>query len=870
MLQAHGLVVFSFVLLGISVPTKYIFAQSSQTKQSLSQLPSALYLSDFKNKNDAMSTWERYKSHVPILYLFQPFTINAPSSGNVSLIAMINKVDIPPRAANQILLDTCEAIQQNGHACSQFQLNMGTFEKRPTQSIDLNASQHGNSRTSDLTSLNLAIPRQSTQSNTNQRALSKEEVPLSTEDNINNNEFKDSTISKAAMKAAYDLVKNRYESAIYRAQIDGADSIDMQINDGLALTKDALSTAAERAFEKFLQENYRNNNFEGQSYDGLRGYFIKSFKQAATTSIKSVGKSFVRDLTSDGGFRSLSIRSEILSDIDENLATALIDTGLTAAKNSQYAFLRNLEVSYKIREGLKPEYSVLTLQPLGSWRENKHNVFAQAAISREGKRNNVSAGLAYRYMPPSEEYVVGANAFLDYQHPFGHQRASVGLDYQTSLWGASTNYYKGLTKWRDSNTGFEERSLDGQDIELIGRMPFLPALQVSGRAYRWQSFEQDDIKGQEVQVEYSPVPAFTIEALINDENGRNTEFGMGVRYNYVFGAPDEYLYDWNEQFRQKSASEYIFKKVRRDNKIRVEERIDAEYANANLVAPGLLATSPVNGATGQSVGVNVSFTFDQDVQAGAGNIVFTDLTDGSDDFTIPVGDARVSIVNDTVTIDLSAQLLDFSTNYEVTFASGVFQDLSGNSAASLNVGDLNFQTVVDPTAGFPAVTVSMAPGTTSGSHENAQDPGTWRTIIDVGAAPDGVIFESGATGQGIAASFSGVNLVFGAGDGSSAATNGDTIFGTYPIASIPQGRHHFVFVADPDAAAEIGVYIDGIRVITETIVGGMQGGEWAGTNGAGYGLVNSAIRVGVDTSNISGATLISNLNFFTNTVPADF
>ena len=298
-------------------------------------------------------------------------------------------------------------------------------------------------------------------------------------------------------------------------------------------------------------------------------------------------------------------------------------------------------------------------------------------------------------------------------------------------------------------------------------------------------------------------------------------------------------------------------------------------ATANVFVdqpPTLASSTPVDDATGESVGVDVTLTFNENVQAGTGNIVFTDTDDGSGDFTIAVGDARVGIVGAIVTIDLSAQLLDFDTNYEVTAVAGVFEDTGVLNLphAGLVSGDVNWQTVVDPTAGFPAPTVSMAPSSTSGSHENAQDIGTWQTTIDIGASPDGVIFESGATGQGIAASFGGGNLVFAAGDGSSVATGTDSIFGMYPIASIPQGLHHFVFVADPDAPAEIGMYIDGIRVITESIAGGMQGGEWAGTNGAGYGLVNSSIRLGVDSSALSGATLTNNLSFYTNVAPADF
>lgn len=309
------------------------------------------------------------------------------------------------------------------------------------------------------------------------------------------------------------------------------------------------------------------------------------------------------------------------------------------------------------------------------------------------------------------------------------------------------------------------------------------------------------------------------------------------------------------------------------------QNADTDFTAVNPATPAVLidqpptlaSSTPVDNATGESVGVDVTLTFNENVQAGVGNIVFTDTDDGSGDFTIPVGDARVGIAGAVVTIDLSAQLLEFNTNYEITMAAGVFEDTGVLNLpfAGLASGDLNWQTVVDPTAGFPAATVTMAPGTTAGSHENAQDIGSWQTTIDLGATPDGIIFESGATGQGIAAAFDGVNLVFAAGDGATTVTNADGIFGSFPIASIGQGLHHFVFVADPDAAAEIGVYIDGIRVITETIPGGMQSGEWAGTNGSGYG-VNNTVRAGVDTSNLTGATLTNNLTFYTNTAPASF
>ncbi len=863
----YHIIVIAWVALCLSVGPAFHAHARLQEKapqiKTLPELPSALYLNDFQTEQDAIEAWQTYQFQVPVLHLFHPVSQIHPENGRIQLIAMIEKTGIPKQAADQILQDTCAGLRAAGHMCTTVALEMRRAVPNDPETssfkdpVDTPADADIKTDLPPLQSNGPSLPPSNPKPTPENNAIGqapKLEAEL--------------TVSQAAIKAAYEVVKSRYEAVLAQAQITDEAHAGLIQKEGAQLTQNALRAAADQAFDRFLSEYHQKDIFEGQTYEGVRGQFLKAFEHAALKSMSAIGKTFVQDLTADDRFKTLSIKSELLNSIDEHFANAMIESGLTLAHNSQYAFLRHLEVSYKIREGFKPEVSLVTIQPIFSSPALKHNVFVQGAFSRQDSRNNLSAGIAYRYMPTNEDYVIGANAFLDYQHPYGHQRASLGLDYQRSLWGVSANYYKGLSQWRDARPGFEERPLDGHDIEIVGRMPFLPGLQVAGRTYRWQSFEQKDISGHDMKIEYTPVPAFTLEASFTDEKERDSAFGLGLRYNYIFGAPPAYQYDWNEQFRQKSAAEYLFSKVRRDNIIRVEER--RKPNTTETVAPGLSATSPVDDATGLSVGINVSLSFENNIQAGAGDIIFTDLTDGSDTFTIPVGDPRVTIAGDMVSIDLSARLFEFLTDYELTFASGVFEDTNGNAAVGLSSGGLNFQTVVDPTAGFPAPTASVAPNTTSSSFEDAQDIGTWRTIIDVGASPDGVIFESGATGQGIAASFGGGNLVFGAGDGSSSSTNADTIFGSVPISSIPQGRHHFVFVADPDAPAEIGLYIDGIRVISESILGAMQSGEWAGTNGAGYGLVNSSIRVGVDTSNLSGATLISNLDFFTNVAPADF
>ena len=677
------------------------------------------------------------------------------------------------------------------------------------------------------------------------------------------------TLASLATREALSMIEQHYVGIMNSSPEGSSQAISEA--EMLTLSRRALQKSAEKAFREFVKDSFHKYTFDGLGYSTIRSSYMNTYMSVVERALGNVGKK-VADGFTKGDFKNFKFDSELLKDLNKDIATGLIDSSIKLAHNSQYSFLRNLEVRYKIKKNKKPEYSVTTLQPLYSSEKRRHNLFAQGTFSSEDDRRNFSAGMGYRYMPDTQNYVVGSNVFFDFQKPYNHMRASFGLDIHTSLLSASTNFYKGLNNWKNARFGFEEKPLDGLDLELAGRMPFLPALEVSARGYAWKASQSNNnVEGVDLRMAYSPVPAFTIEGGFTDESNQDRSFDFALRYNYIFGAPPEYLYDWNEQFRKKSAAEFIYSKARRVNTIRVEERIDPDLLAAGLIPPSLLLSAPTAGATGLSVGSDLVLTFSEDVLAGAGNIIFTDTTDASDNFNIPVTDPRVTIVNNVVTVDLSAQLLEFNSGYEVTMASGVFTDTGSTAFAGLSSGDLAFQTVVDPTATFGAPDQTLAPGASAVGTISTSSVASFQTTLNIMAAPDGIIFECGGTGQGIAAWFDGGNLVYGAGDGSVTATNADTVFGIFPIASIPQGLHHFTFVAEPNASAEIGVYMDGIRIINQSIVGAMDSGRWSGGNDCGHGLQGgTSLRVGGNANALTNATLTGNLNFYDNDQPLDF
>jgi hypothetical protein len=402
---------------------------------------------------------------------------------------------------------------------------------------------------------------------------------------------------QAAVDAAYNVVSARYLDTI-RGIGDGVNQGDSTVVKGVAmgLATEAIESAASEAFETFLSERFGNKSYNQDDMRGLQSIFIGRFKSAAAESIKTAGKQLTREMFKHGGFKLAKFDSAIIKQIETDLAKGLIDASQAAAKNSKYAALRNLEIEFEMGSNSKPKYSALTVQPIYDSADQRRAVFAQASFAHEGKRTTYNAGLSYRFMPLNYKYLFGVNSFIDYQDPYDHWRASIGADIKTSLYGAAVNYYKTLSDWRDRGDGFEERSLDGYDLELSGRVPNLPALEFFAKAYTWKKItEGDDISGQELSAEYTPVPAMTLRAFANDENDRKPDYGVGVRYNHKFGAPRDYAFNGDEQYRLKNVAERRFEKVRRSNEIRVEERLNVD--DVALAAVNTIGTAQFNAAS---------------------------------------------------------------------------------------------------------------------------------------------------------------------------------------------------------------------------------------------------------------------------------
>jgi hypothetical protein len=130
---------------------------------------------------------------------------------------------------------------------------------------------------------------------------------------------------------------------------------------------------------------------------------------------------------------------------------------------------------------------------------------------------------------------------------------------------------------------------------------------------------------------------------------------------------------------------------------------NGEVTAPDVTAPLVTTLSPLDNATGVAINTNLVLTFDETVQAGAGNILIKEVSGDATFQTIAIGSTTIS--GSTVTI--SHNDFAYSTEYYVEIASGVITDAatSPNNYAGLSGSTAwSFTTMAEPVV--PSVFIS--------------------------------------------------------------------------------------------------------------------------------------------------------------------
>ncbi|MFM7621880.1 MAG: inverse autotransporter beta domain-containing protein, partial [Alphaproteobacteria bacterium] len=275
---------------------------------------------------------------------------------------------------------------------------------------------------------------------------------------------------------------------------------------------------------------YQDQRFVAAFYGAMQGLAGQKVGQAKGAVQQAVLRS--TGLSEDNG--AGGVDPEMFAHLSEEgklaLTQAMVNAALDAGSESVSSFMAQLETSFTASADGDPTYSLLGIVPVWESSDLAHTTFVQSTILSEDQRTTLNIGGAYRYLSEDQQHLYGINAFYDQEFRYDHRRMSFGADYQNSLLGLQANRYIALSDWRTgAKTGFEERALSGYDAQISGKLPWVAGLEAFYKRLIWQRKTDKNIQGEQIGLEYTPVPAITLRAGHEKDDERGSGFMAGVQ-----------------------------------------------------------------------------------------------------------------------------------------------------------------------------------------------------------------------------------------------------------------------------------------------------------------------------------------------------
>ena len=252
-----------------------------------------------------------------------------------------------------------------------------------------------------------------------------------------------------------------------------------------------------------------------------------------------------------------------------SLKNNYISNAITSLENLIIEKIPNTEISITGAEELKPQWEILTVQPL---RDDGENItFFQGSLLRwDGDRDTINLGIGQRKFLLDKTVMLGANAFYDHEFQIDHSRTGLGLEMITGVGEARTNRYFANSNSRKNNnrSDAEEVALDGYDYEIGTHAPYIPDWKFFIKYFTWDKPNTSvDIEGYTYSTEFMTPFGLKLVAGLNKYDNSKDEQAF---FSLVFSSSKT---DKNKKIIQakaydlKSVEDQKLTKVRRQNKI---------------------------------------------------------------------------------------------------------------------------------------------------------------------------------------------------------------------------------------------------------------------------------------------------------------
>ena len=240
------------------------------------------------------------------------------------------------------------------------------------------------------------------------------------------------------------------------------------------------------------------------------------------------------------------------------------------------------ETSIDLREGSKPDYSILAVREL--LKINDGNIFTQFSLFNTEQNNTEkiigNLGIGSRKLLNDKNLLIGYNAFFDNEFNEQNRRVSLGFEIRNSVLDFNSNIYEGTQDTQD------ERVLDGWDYTIASQVPYLHWSKIFMNHYEWDGVLRNDIKGTKLGSEMILTPSLNLELAYDDKDKKGLdddwyakiEFIHPPRNNGPTAMDGISKAAWKEN---KDMTGELLSKVKRNNKIMIEFKGSATVSRAD-------------------------------------------------------------------------------------------------------------------------------------------------------------------------------------------------------------------------------------------------------------------------------------------------
>tara|TARA_Y100001936_G_scaffold215522_1_gene226027 strand:- start:296 stop:1144 length:849 start_codon:yes stop_codon:yes gene_type:complete len=244
-------------------------------------------------------------------------------------------------------------------------------------------------------------------------------------------------------------------------------------------------------------------------------------------------------------------------------------------KNNFYNSLENFldskfkdtDISFKSKEGNKPEIGIKTFKPLND--TESEITFFQGSFFTHDERETLNLGIGKRILSNDENFMYGLNAFYDHELDFDHQRGSIGAEIKSSILELNTNHYFAISDERTGKNSVKEEVADGYDLEIGAHIPYMPTAKFYTKLFDYEIPGGSDFEGLEYSSKID-IPNSGLSVEVGYKDFGNTSYDDQWFINLTFNLnkinPDTSFVS-DEAFEKISMKNKKYEKVRRENLI---------------------------------------------------------------------------------------------------------------------------------------------------------------------------------------------------------------------------------------------------------------------------------------------------------------